>query len=107
MLERLTWEQMAAKYPDKWLALFNCRYDENNDATLIEADVFKVFDSWEDYYTFRDNNIGRGKIDYSINTRNNQRYIELRYDKEEYVTLAKYNRGTIDSVYVTATSDKI
>lgn len=47
------------------------------------------------------------KIDYSINTRNNQRYIELKYDQKEYVTLAKYNRGTIDSVYVAATSDEV
>lgn len=47
------------------------------------------------------------KIDYAINTRNNQRYIELRYDKKEYITLAKYNKGTIDSVYVATTSDEI
>lgn len=60
MPERLTWEQMAEKYPDKWLALCNCKYDENNDATIIEADILKVFNSWDDYYTFRDNNIGKG-----------------------------------------------
>lgn len=60
MVERLTWEQMVEKYPDKWLALYNCKYDENNDATLVEADILEVFHSWNDYYTFRDNNIGKG-----------------------------------------------
>lgn len=47
------------------------------------------------------------KIDYSIYTRDSRRYIELRYDKEEYVTLAKYKMGTVDSVYIAATSDEI
>lgn len=47
------------------------------------------------------------KIDYSICTRDSQRYIELRYDKEEYITLAKYKMETIDSVYIAATSDEI
>lgn len=47
------------------------------------------------------------KIDYSVNTINNRRYIELRYDKEEYVILAKYNRKAIDSVYVAATNNEI
>lgn len=60
MAERLTWKQMVEKYPDKWLALRNCKYDENNDATVIEADIFKAFNTWDDYYTFRDNNIGKG-----------------------------------------------
>ncbi len=47
------------------------------------------------------------KIDYSINTRNNKRYIELRYDKEEYTVFAKYSIKTIDAVYVAATNDEV
>lgn len=63
MSERLTWEQTVEKYPDKWLALYNCKYDEKNDATLIEADILEVFNSWDDYYTFRDNNHNVSKKD--------------------------------------------
>ena len=47
------------------------------------------------------------KTDYAVNTRGNKRYIELKYDKGEYIALAKYNEGKIDSIYIAATSDEI
>lgn len=61
MAERLTWEQMVQKYPDKWLALYNCRYyDDLSEATIVEATIFKVFHTEEEYEKFLIDNIGRG-----------------------------------------------
>ena len=61
MPERLTWEQMVEKYPDKWLALLDCKYyDDKSEATIIEARIYKVFDTDDEYEKFRIENIGKG-----------------------------------------------
>ena len=57
MPERLTWDQMAQKYPDRWLALSDCRYYDSSETTITEAAVYKVFDSDDEYEDFRIDNI--------------------------------------------------
>lgn len=39
MIERLTREQMAKKYPDMWLGLNNVKYTNDDGVTLESADV--------------------------------------------------------------------
>lgn len=39
MIERLTREQMAQKYPDMWLGLSNIKYANDDGVTLESADV--------------------------------------------------------------------
>lgn len=39
MIERLTREQMAQKYPDMWLGLSNVKYVNDDGVTLESADV--------------------------------------------------------------------
>ncbi|MCM1267072.1 MAG: hypothetical protein NC302_04130 [Bacteroidales bacterium] len=60
MPERLTWEQMVQKYPDKWLALSDCEYYDSSETTIIKAAVYKVFDSDDEYEDFRIDNMGKG-----------------------------------------------
>lgn len=60
MAERLTWDQMVEKYPDKWLALDNCKYDKDDGITIIEADILKKFDTDAEYENFRLDNFGKG-----------------------------------------------
>lgn len=38
-VERLTREQMAAKYPNTWLGITNVKYADNDGVTLESADV--------------------------------------------------------------------
>ena len=39
MIERLTREQMAQKYPDMWIGLSNIKYANDDGVTLESADV--------------------------------------------------------------------
>ena len=39
MIERLTREQMAQKYPDMWLGLSNIKYANDDGVALESADV--------------------------------------------------------------------
>lgn len=43
MGERLTWEEMQEKYPDKWLGLTDVKY-VNNDGVSVESAVVKYTD---------------------------------------------------------------
>lgn len=56
-MERLTWNQMIEKYPDKWLALCNCKYYKDDGVTIIEADIYKTFNTDEEYEDFRIDNM--------------------------------------------------
>lgn len=61
MPERLTWEQMVEKYPDKWLALYDCQYyDDRSEATIVKATICQVFSTDDEYEKFRVDNIGKG-----------------------------------------------
>jgi len=39
MIERLTREQMAEKYPNSWLGINNIKYKNDDDVTVESADV--------------------------------------------------------------------
>jgi len=39
MVERLTREQMAEKYPNSWLGINNIKYENNDGVTVESADV--------------------------------------------------------------------
>ena len=39
MNERLTWEQIQKKFPDKWVGLVEVEYEPDNDATIRSAVV--------------------------------------------------------------------
>lgn len=39
MNERLTWEQIQKKFPDKWVGLVEVEYEPDNDATIKSAVV--------------------------------------------------------------------
>ncbi len=39
MVERLTREQMAKKYPNTWLGINHIKYENNDDVTIESADV--------------------------------------------------------------------
>ena len=42
MIERLTREQMAEKYPDQWLGIKNVKYKNDDGITLESADVVDI-----------------------------------------------------------------
>lgn len=46
------------------------------------------------------------KIDYAINTRNGNRHIELRYDKNEYTMFIKDSMELVKKVYIASTEEK-
>ena len=39
VLERLTREQMAEKYPDQWIEITNIKYMDNDGVTVEAADI--------------------------------------------------------------------
>lgn len=39
MIERLTREQMAEKYPSQWLGITNVKYKNDDGITMEEADI--------------------------------------------------------------------
>ena len=39
MGERMTWEEIQEKYPDKWVGLIQVEYEENNTASIKSAVV--------------------------------------------------------------------
>lgn len=39
MGERLTWEEIQEKYPDRWVGLAEIEYEPDNDATIKSAVV--------------------------------------------------------------------
>lgn len=55
-LQRLTWEQMQLKYPDKWVAVANY-VKEGPD--LLEGDLLAVLDD-DEINSFRIENWGKG-----------------------------------------------
>ena len=41
-MERLTWDEIVKKYPDKWVALTNVEYIDDDGINIIVADVVAV-----------------------------------------------------------------
>ena len=40
--ERLTWEQIQKKYPDRWVGIADVEYEEDNDSTIRYATVVYI-----------------------------------------------------------------
>ena len=49
--ERLTWEEMQEKYPDRWLGLTDVKY-ANDDGVSVESAVVKDTDKTKDELLF-------------------------------------------------------
>ncbi len=50
MDERMTWEEIQEKYPDRWIGLADVEYEPGNDATIKTA-VVKYTDRSKDELT--------------------------------------------------------
>ena len=50
MNERLTWEQIAERYPGQWVGLVDVELEPDNDATIASA-VVKYTDKTKDELT--------------------------------------------------------
>lgn len=50
MKERLTWEQIQEKYPDKWVGLVDVKY-VNDDGVSVESAIVKYTDKSKDELT--------------------------------------------------------
>lgn len=50
MEERLTWEQIQEKYPDRWVGLVDVKY-VNDDGVSVESAIVKYTDKSKDELT--------------------------------------------------------
>lgn len=48
---RLTRQQMAEKYPDRYLGITDIQYENNDGVTIESAEIIDTDKSEEEYYT--------------------------------------------------------